>query len=371
MKVAIDAATFCGVYDAGKEEVLQSLLRGFTKLGHGSELLIICTRNRLERLQQLAPQAEYYCYDDIDNDNSLTKNLKLQWRNEYWLPKIIRRYGVDLIFFTNKMSTFHKLAVPSVALLHDVQPLSHPDRFNQLGGIKLKIGLRLDYRYRDKLVAISKNDQAEQAQCFPQYVDKCVLLYNPVYAQACTVLPTQRQQTIVAINLRYKHKNGITLVKAFAKLLDKVPHDLLIVGAFEEEVMKLVAYVNEQGMQNRVRFLGKISDEAKLEVLSRASLFVNPSLYEGFGITPIEAMLAGVPTLTTKESATPEITRQLCRYYEPATDADALAEAMLQILHNPPSETELLEIAQTIDAAYNYKKIAADYWQLFTDMLSS
>lgn len=63
-------------------------------------------------------------------------------------------------------------------------------------------------------------------------------------------------------------------------------------------------------------------------------LYINPSLFEGFGMTAVEAMILKVPTLLSRVSANYEVTKGLCHYYEPADDVEALAAAILDFLKN-------------------------------------
>jgi len=82
-------------------------------------------------------------------------------------------------------------------------------------------------------------------------------------------------------------------------------------------------------------------------------------------MTPIEAALFAIPVLTSRTTSIPEITRNMVNYYEPADDPHALAEQIMKLIENPQSQTELLQIKNTLAREYDYEKIAALYFDAF------
>ena len=107
------------------------------------------------------------------------------------------------------------------------------------------------------------------------------------------------------------------------------------------------------------------------KLFRNARLYVNPTLYEGFGMTAIEAMIDQIPTLVSGIPTNYEVTQGLCSYYEPPEDEQALAEKMLECLSRPYTQKELLEISITIREAYRYDKISRDYFEHFSHLLKN
>lgn len=187
------------------------------------------------------------------------------------------------------------------------------------------------------------------------------------------MVPRKEIQTtpyICALNIQFHHKNIITLIKAFELIKDEIPHNLLLIGKVPERVKYLVDYVDKNHLNDRIHFTGFIDDEEMYYFLANCSLYVNPSLYEGFGMTAIEAMIFEVPVLVSKIPANYEVTQGLGYYYEPADDSHKLADAIKNCLENPPSQDELHSIKAQMNQTYNYKIIAQQYYDFFSSLMN-
>src|SRR4030095_12085023 len=124
------------------------------------------------------------------------------------------------------------------------------------------------------------------------------------------------------------HKNVDRLIDAFAILREKRSDDvkLLIIGDEASKYPNLRRLVHRHQLHQHVRFLGFVPD-ATLAVLYRlASVFVFPSLYEGFGLPPLEAMAAGAPVVTSNVSSLPEVVGDAALLIDPM-DPAAIAHA--------------------------------------------
>jgi glycosyltransferase involved in cell wall biosynthesis len=138
------------------------------------------------------------------------------------------------------------------------------------------------------------------------------------------------------------HKNLVRLIDAFAELRTSGFEDLklLIIG---DEISKLPALrraVHGHKLHKHVRFLGYQSD-GTLRVLYRlASAFVFPSLYEGFGLPPLEAMASGTPVVTSNQSSLPEVTGDAAVLVDPY-DVQSIVGGMRRVLSDPALAAEL------------------------------
>jgi glycosyltransferase involved in cell wall biosynthesis len=137
------------------------------------------------------------------------------------------------------------------------------------------------------------------------------------------------------------HKNLVRLIEAFALLRRQAGFDdlkLLIIG---DEISKLPALrraVHSHKLHKEVRFLGYVSDETLAILYRLASVFVFPSMYEGFGLPPLEAMASGAPVVTSNVSSLPEVAGDAALLVDP-NSVDSIADGVRRVL----SDTQLAQ----------------------------
>lgn len=156
------------------------------------------------------------------------------------------------------------------------------------------------------------------------------------------------------------HKNLQTLIKAFEMIKDCIPHDLVIVGKKEgfitddKEVIQLAGKLD-----NRVRFTGFIDERELVQHYSSADVFIFPSLYEGFGLPPLEAMACECPVIASNAASLPEVCGDAVLYIKP-DDAKDIANKILLILSNNLLRETLIEKGMKHVKLFNWKQSAQE-----------
>lgn len=254
----------------------------------------------------------------------------------------------DLFFSPHiNIPLFPIKAKKRVVVIHDT---FHLDQ--NVGFIKEK-GAWLFYKaatlLSDRVVTVSRYSQRRLEHHFPKA--KSAMIYNgllPYVAESQETAPPY----LLAMGSLKKHKNLTSLLKAVEKL--EIP--LFLVG----EKLKI-------DLPAHVFFTGHLAEEALYALYQNAALFIFPSLYEGFGYPPLEAMSAGCPTLTSACGSIPEICGDGVEYVTPSPHL--LSVAIEKLLHNPKRQLELRERGKKIAAKYTLEKMGLAYWNLLCALL--
>lgn len=369
-KIGFDATSITENHTGGKNQVPLNLLRGFEKNGVAEDFVIFCRSEMKESLSRIIPHATFVPISSIKLWKDAITEIFIR---TFVIPRYINRRRIGVLLFPIFNTGFRSYRIPTVVIPHDVQTQTNKDRFPFKNRLRMSFHYHFDFKLRDRIVAISNFDREEISKAYPLYQNKIVQIYNPIFTDIILSAGIQRteQPYIAAVNIQFRHKNIITLIKAFERIRNEIPHHLYLIGRRTPETASISSYVRDHNLNDRVLFTGFLDDTVLAEVLKGSSLYVNPSLFEGFGMTAVEAMLAGVPVLVSKVSAVPEVTMGLCHYYEPPDDAEALAGAMKNILLEKRGfEGGSPEMIRTkICEKYDYTEISRQYFELLTSLI--
>ena len=348
--IAVDLCTFTASHAGGKDEVAYNLLRGWVKHGYYDSFVCIC-------YAELVPVVE-----GIDKRiNTFVISKKANYKSE--LQKIIDQSGVSCVLFTNKPTPRCKLQIPSAVIPHDVQVFLSdkiPGIHYRCWGLRSKLSIFLDFYFRDHIIAISDYDKSIMEKNLPWCAAKIHRIYDPI--KFISGDSSEQKKYITALNIQWKHKNVETLIRAFIKVADKIHYNLVLLGKKPSNYPELEALIVESGLSERIKFTGFISEEELERYISQTAIYVNPSFFEGFGMTAVEMMGKGIPTIVADTTASPEVTLGLCRYYSPANDVEALAYQIEDECTHPTPLDKLSLIAQTVKDKYSYESISEEYW---------
>lgn len=371
-KIALNYIYLSKHHSGGKDQVGLNLLKGLYENGVTKDMAVICYPFSVDIIRKIAPDIEIITVKGEGGGSELKRMLQVCMTNTVQIPKVIKRHNIRLVYHLSYNNGLRKLPAKTVMIPHDIKQIAHRKLANvtvpMYKYILYRIMYALDYRHNDKIIAISEFDKGEMYQYYGKYKDKIIRIYNPVCVETKEIV-TEKEPFIMAMNLQFHHKNILTLLKAYEKIMDEVEEKLYLVGSVPERVHYLKDYVKEHHMENRVEFTGFVPDEQVVEMLSKTKLYVNPTLFEGFGMPAVEAMIYGAPVLLSGIPANREVTKERVRYYEPPEDAHQLAERIKQALHTPVSVQELKTNAITMQEAYHYRRIAEEYYRLFLEMV--
>lgn len=184
----------------------------------------------------------------------------------------------------------------------------------------------------------TKEVAAEQLGLDPSKVTVVPLGLNPTFLEDSGTrsavtghhLP---ERFVLAVGNISPKKNFGTIVEALATLRGKgiSPPDLVIAGGEGYKAQSFWSKVEALGLKNSVHCLGFVQPEALKDLYVRAEALVYPSLYEAFGLPPVEAMACGCPVITTRRGAIPEVTGGFAWFMKHPTDSGSLSDLMIEV----------------------------------------
>lgn len=370
-KIALNYIYLSKNHAGGKDQVGLNLLKGFYEQGLSKDMVVICFDYSVEVILKIAPDIkviELKCGMKLKNE--LQRMMYICWVNTKVIPRVIKENNIDLIYHLSCNNGFKRNECINVVIPHDIKAVAH----RVLANVKIplykyylyKLMYYLDFKHADYIIAISDTDKNEISQYYERFKEKIVRIYNPIVIEPEDIKDKEVQSPyICAVNLQFHHKNIITLIKAIELLGDNLNYKLMLIGNVPKRVEYLKTYVREHGLENKIEFTGFVNEETMKELFQNSALYVNPTLYEGFGMTAIEAMIYKIPTLVSKIPTNFEITRGLCNYYFPPEDENVLSEEILRCLMRKYTEQELNSISEEIYNTYNYLEISKQYYNFF------
>lgn len=358
----------------GAERILVLLLKYINRNRFKPVLVVFNTENAYK--QDLPLDIPIICL----NKKSRFDFFHLIWR----LSRIIKKEKPSLILSFDTYTNY--LTVLARNLAHFKIPLLLGERGNLTQSLKLqrfkgikKILVRSLYPKATGIISVSKGVEDNLISDYKLPENKCFVIYNGKDIERIKELankeinhPWFKEEIpiIIACGRLRAPKNYPLLLKAMSLVLKKNNLRLLILGEGEDR-SKLKQYTKELGISNNVVFLGFQSNPFKF--MSRATVFVLSSSWEGFPNVIIEAMTCRIPVISTRCPSGPDeiITGGVNGLLVPVGNVDALAEAILRLLKDESLRKNLAEAGRKRAEDFRVEKMVAKYEGLFEEVLCS
>lgn len=248
-----------------------------------------------------------------------------------------------------------------IVTIHDVFHLAMPQFVK---GMHKQLYARFMFnmvKYKaNKIICVSNFTASELEKYVSIDKNKVEVVYNGIDKEWFNVnleKPVYDKPYLLYVGNVKPHKNLINLVKAFELIKDKIPHDLIIVGKKEgfitgdKEVYNLV-----KNISNRIIFTGYIDDNLLKQYYKQADLFIFPSLYEGFGLPPLEALATDTKVICSKISVFKEVYKNMVEYFDPL-NINNISECIINSLKNK----DKYKIDKNNLYLYNWNKCLEEY----------
>ncbi|MGL5560175.1 MAG: glycosyltransferase family 4 protein [Paraclostridium dentum] len=267
-----------------------------------------------------------------------------------------------------------------IATIHDMAMHTMKDKYTKGQIITKKILLENTINHADKLICISEFTANELLHYYPNVEEsKIEIVYHGFeYSYKCISEKNQKEvlqkfnikkNYLLFVGTLSPHKNIERIVEALSKIKRQgYDYQLVICGKKGWLYQEIFKKVKSLKLEDQVIFTDYVSDE-ELEVLYRnAKLFVFPSLYEGFGFPPIEAMARNIPVLTSREGALPEVVGNAAIFCD-AYCSDDIAKKSIEILENDNLRKKLIQRGVDRVKYFSWNKAAYKVNQIYNKVL--
>ncbi|BDT74655.1 glycosyltransferase family 1 protein [Polynucleobacter sp. KF022] len=266
-------------------------------------------------------------------------SLKEQWE----IPRLIP--SKSRLYFSPHYPTPIGYRGKLVATVHDLFHLAMPDLVRGLhkkAYAKWMLN-RLAHK-ADVIITVSEFSKAEFAKYIDSDVDKVHAIplgVNKDWFNLSSLPNPHPRPYLLFIGNVKPNKNLSNLVLAYQKLLLKIPHDLVIIGKKDGfHSPDQTVYEIAKAYPDRIHFTGFVPEALLKSYMDHASVFIFPSIYEGFGLPPLEAMAAGIPTIVSHSASLPEVCGDASLYCDPYSVND-VAQKIEQLIVDPLLQNEL------------------------------
>lgn len=305
-----------------------------------------------------------FTYDKINLPFSLKSNWQLvdygganhkQIRYFTALPQILKKMKIEVFLGTRHYLPPFNSKIRYVALVHDLIPLRMPELFTKQHLLRFKVFTHLCKFQADSYLADSHSTKADIIHFMKVPAEKIEVVHLGANQR---FTPERDEEAITEVMKRYgikekyllclstvePRKNMLRTIQAFEQcVLEKnLPYKLVIVGGKGWNNGEIYDYVNNNNLQEHVIFTGYVSDEDVKNIYANASLFIYASLYEGFGLPPLEAMQSGIPVITSNNSSLPEVAGDACILVDPYS-TEEIRDAIVKVLNSEELQQKMRE----------------------------
>jgi glycosyltransferase involved in cell wall biosynthesis len=374
MRVAIDIRR---AGDFGIGTYIRNIVNQFARSDSKTEYLLIGEPRHLDQFDPLPGNFKLLDYPSVPGS----------FHTHMHLPFLLRNRGVDILH----MPWFYAPAIVSsrlVLTVHDLTDVLAPP----VGATPLVQAGRLFFARRalkraDRIMSVSHSSKRELSRVFGVPGEKIEVVYNALDERFLREsMPTDGDRilerhavtdpfVLYAGNIK-PQKNLPRLIEAFAvakaELRDHPEYSglkLLLIGDSAEEHSDLRRAVLRSRLQGEVRFLGFVPHAVLRVFYARARAFLFPSLYEGFGLPPLEAMAHGTPVLTSSVSSLPEVFGQAALMVNPENVFE-IARGIRQILTEDDTRDALVRRGYALVQRYSWIRSAEQVRRVYRSVLA-
>ncbi len=371
MKIGIFADRI-GSKGGGLETYERGLIKGFMELEKRNNYVIFgCSHHAIEKNLGSHPRFTY---------STVSKNSKII-RLSLSLPYELAKNNLDLVHICMVPPLF--CPQKYIMTVHDLAPFIHPELFPKKILLRLNPLLKRGIKRAAKIIAVSETTKRDVIRLFGIDEHKIAVIYHGIDSQykscedkkeAVTILKKYgiSDKYILYVGRIQARKNILRLIRAFQLLKQKtrLEHKLVLVGKMMWESKDINKEIDKLDIREDLILTDHASYSDLPCFYNKADAFIYPSLFEGFGLPPLEAMACGTPAIVSNVTSIPEVVGDAALFVDPY-DISSIAEGMEKLLSNDNLKKDLIKRgfhrAKQFSWKETAKKTLSVYEQVYHD----
>jgi glycosyltransferase involved in cell wall biosynthesis len=370
MRIAIDARK---LHDYGIGTYVRNLATHLARQDTDDTYVMICRRADEAFVRALGPRFEPLV--EAAGNYSVLEQVSV--------PLDLRRAKVDL-FHAPHYVVSPLTGCPTVVTIHDCIHLRFPQYLpNRAAHVYARMFMSMAAKRARRILTVSQASKDDILHYLHVPSSKIEVIHNALderLAMSPTVEDVSRVRDRFMLNAPFvlyagnikPHKNVDRLIEAFAIVRRRGNENikLLIIGDEISKYQNLRRLVHRFQLHQHVRFLGFVPDATLAALYRLATVFVFPSLYEGFGLPPLEAMAGGTPVITSNVSSLPEVVGDAAILIDPM-NASAIADAMARVLGDEPLRADLRRRGFERVKAFSWERSVRRVREVYVEVLGA
>lgn len=363
MRIGVDARTLTEEFPSGVTIYAYHCIQAMVQAAPGEQFLLFVSGYQQTIVDRPLIQAV------LEHPNVTLKHLR--WPNKLFhglaliglAPRIDKFLGnIDVLFVPNVHLLPTSNDCPVVLTMHDLSHELFPECLSWRRRLWHRaVCIQKLVRRAQHIIAVSNNTKHDIVKLYHVAANRVTTIYPGI----STTVQNSNAETALSLPKRYAlilatlepRKNILATLQAFQIYKQHYPNselELVIIGGAGWKSRLVMRLLHDQPY---FHYFGYVSDTQKMQALKAARLLLYPSLYEGFGLPPLEALCYTVPTIASLAGAIPEIMQQSAYYVHPYSPAE-LAEAIHMIDQDEALREQLLHESKAVLGRYDWTKTA-------------
>jgi len=300
--------------------------------------------------------------------------------NQILLPSFIRREGIDLFHSTNYMLPLFLRGPAVVSTIHDLIPIKFPHftprakktRFNWL----FRRLLIQCARRSDRVITVSHHTRDDLMRILGLPPEKISVVYNGIdskyHPEDRTGNPGSLPPDpfILYVGRFDPYKNVVGLIRSFNRFSREREDNprLVLAGHLDPRYPEAVEAAKELGLESRVSFLDGAAEDELIQLYNEARILILPSLYEGFGLPPLEAMACGTPVIVSDRGSLPEVVGDAGLIVDPEREEN-IAGAIKKLWDSEALRSEMREKGLRRAKDFSWDKTARETLKVYEGLV--